>query len=340
MKRILGAWLVVAVAVPACSAEVDVGGPRSNASAGSRAIGGETDGDGVVQTPDSAAGGAETTGASGGAKASSGGTGSTSSNEAGADGSPGPAQGGSSSGDSGFKILVLSKALMFKHASIRDCEQLLTTLGQTPDGKMPPGTDPGSQFTIDIAKDDLSDFTDERLRHYAMIFSCHATGPVFSAGGANGQIGMAAIQKFIEGGGAWAGVHAATDFEKNGGFPWFTNVLVGAYLDTHDAAGTLASVQIEAGFTDHPVVRGLPASATVADEWFNMNRDIRAQPGFQVLASLATDQRPVVWVKELGEDAKGRMFYTTRGHDPTVYSEPYFRELVLNGILWAAHRLH
>ena len=33
------------------------------------------------------------------------------------------------------------------------------------------------------------------------------------------------------------------------------------------------------------------------------------------------------------------MFYTIRGHAPAVYHEPDFRLLMLNGILWATHRL-
>jgi type 1 glutamine amidotransferase len=33
------------------------------------------------------------------------------------------------------------------------------------------------------------------------------------------------------------------------------------------------------------------------------------------------------------------MFYTSRGHAPAVYNEVEFRQLVLNGILWATHRL-
>jgi type 1 glutamine amidotransferase len=34
------------------------------------------------------------------------------------------------------------------------------------------------------------------------------------------------------------------------------------------------------------------------------------------------------------------MFYTTRGHNKSVYKEPDFKKLVLNGILWATHRMN
>ena len=86
-------------------------------------------------------------------------------------------------------------------------------------------------------------------------------------------------------------------------------------------------------------MRGVPPTWSVRDEWFRMHRDIAAQPGFQIVARLAADNRPVTWIKELGANNTGRMFYTIRGHGPAVYREAEFRQLVLNGILWATHRL-
>ena len=87
-------------------------------------------------------------------------------------------------------------------------------------------------------------------------------------------------------------------------------------------------------------MKNVPGTWSVRDEWFKMNRDIGAQPGFQILARLATsaDNRPVVWIKDFGTNG-GRMFYTSRGHAPAVYGEPEYQQLLLNGILWATHRL-
>ena len=45
-------------------------------------------------------------------------------------------------------------------------------------------------------------------------FWCSPTGTVFSSGGPSGVTGMAAVQKFLTSGGAWGGVHSATDFEN------------------------------------------------------------------------------------------------------------------------------
>jgi hypothetical protein len=215
-------------------------------------------------------------------------------------GSGGGASSAGSSGDSGaggtsdahsgaFKILVLTTALEYRHDSITDCQRMLSELGQTPDDQLPPGAKPGSRFTTQVATDDLADFTAAGLKEYGLLFWCTPTGDVFSDNPRveSGATAMAALRDYVEGGGAWGGVHSATDFEKTGNFPWYTDT----------------------------------------------------QPGFQVVARLAADNRPVVWIKELGANSTGRMFYTIRGHAPAVYREAEFRRLVLNGILWATRRL-
>jgi len=206
---------------------------------------------------------------------------------------------------------------------------------------MPMGTKPGSQWTADHAKNDMTDFTDDNLKQYALVFSCSPTGTVFSnnpsASKATSTTAMAALQKFVEGGGAFAGVHSASDFENSNGFPWFTNTLMGGYFQTHEADGTSGTVQVVAAFATHPVMRGVPATWSTQDEWYHMNREIGAQPGFQIVARLAADNRPIIWIKEV---SKGRMFYTVRGHNKDRFDkEPAFRTLMLNGILWATHRL-
>ena len=219
---------------------------------------------------------------------------------------------------------------------------MLADLGRTPDEQLPAGAKPGSRFTTHVATDDLADFTADGLKAYDMLFWCTPFGEVFSGNPRveNPATAMAALRDFVEGGGAWGGVHSASDFEKKGKFPWYTDTLVGAYiLQNWDPDGTAGTVQVEPGYADHPIMRGVPPTWSVRDEWFRMHRDIGEQPGFQIVARLAADNRPVTWIKELGAGNAGRMFYTIRGHAPAVYHEPEFRLLILNGILWATHRL-
>jgi len=74
--------------------------------------------------------------------------------------------------------------------------------------------------------------------------------------------------------------------------------------------------------------------------------NIEAVPGFNILAKVTVSNsskpngaqpRPAIWTTE--NDKGGRGFYTIRGHNQKVYAEDEFRQLMLRGILWAAHRL-
>jgi type 1 glutamine amidotransferase len=199
------------------------------------------------------------------------------------------------------------------------------------------------EWSVDVASDDLAQFTDATLQNYNIVFSCSPTGPVFSH---NPKVKdkiavMAAFQHFVENGGAWAGVHAAIDFEKTGGFPWFTDTLSGAYLVNHSNDGTPGTVQSDESNAASAVLTAIQPTYATQDEWINTNRDVTDQPGFQVLQRLAEDNRPLTWIKEIANPSGGvggRMFYTVRGHSKSVYREKQFRELVRQGILWATRR--
>ena len=140
-----------------------------------------------------------------------------------------------------FKMLMLSKTLEFAHDSIMTGQVMFSrNLGKTPDAMLPQGATKGSQFTTVLAKDDLSDFTEANLKNYEIIFWMNPTGTVFSSGGADGVVAMAAIQKFMETGGAWAGVHSATDFEKTSKWNWFPR-----YKSTvRSSLGTMATERL------------------------------------------------------------------------------------------------
>jgi type 1 glutamine amidotransferase len=228
-----------------------------------------------------------------------------------------------------FKVLIISTALEYPHDSIPDCQKMVRDLG---------AADTTHGWTADVETDDLPHFAPGGLNDYALIFSCSPTGRVFSGNPAvkDKPAAMKAFQDFIETDGkAFAGVHSASDFEKTNGFPWFTNVLMGAYFDSHNT--TAGSVVSDAQNMAHPVLAGLSNSYATNDEWYKMNRDPGSQPGFKVLQRLASDSRPLTWVKDVGA---GRMFYTVRGHAKSVFSEAPFRAVVKNGILWTTKRVN
>jgi type 1 glutamine amidotransferase len=299
------------------------GGSGATPNAGSGPT--PTAGSGTDPTGGAGVGGntTEPYGAAGVAGSSIGGSAST----GGRGGNGGSGGGGVASGP--FKVLIMSTALEWAHDSIPDCQKMVRELG---------AADPTNGWTADVETNALPHFVPGGLQDYALIFSCSPTGRVFSGNPAvkDKPAAMKAFQDFIETEGkAFAGVHSASDFEVTNGFPWFTNVLMGAYFATHNTSA--GSVVADAQNMAHPVLAGLSGSYATNDEWYKMNRDPGSQPGFKILQRLASDSRPLTWVKEVGA---GRMFYTVRGHEPSVFSEAPFRTVVKNGILWTTKRMN
>jgi len=253
-----------------------------------------------------------------------------------------------------FKILVLSTTLEYAHDSIGVCNQLLNDLGlaSAPERAKISGLAPDVTWTVDqmvrdpAAANYFSEITAENLAKYDVLYSNNPTGPVFTNApdGANKKI---VFQTWFENGGGWAGQHSASDFENNSRWTWWDDHVAGAWFSTHDDdVNTPGTVSWQTRFADHPILKGLPSPWNTGDEWYIMNRDVEAVPGFNVLAKVTvsnsskpngTQPRPAIWTTENANG--GRAFYTIRGHSQKVYAEDEFRQLMLRGILWAAHRL-
>ena len=73
-----------------------------------------------------------------------------------------------------------------------------------------------------------------------------------------------AFERYIQGGGGYAGIHAASDTEYT--WPWYGE-LVGGYFRSHPPGTPNADVKIEDG--NEPSTTGLPATWNRDDEWYN-----------------------------------------------------------------------
>ncbi|GLH99639.1 ThuA domain-containing protein [Phytohabitans aurantiacus] len=216
-----------------------------------------------------------------------------------------------------FTILVFSKTAGFRHDSIPAGIAAIQQLG----------ADNG--FTVD-ATEDAGAFTDANLDKYAAVVWLSTTGDVLDAAQ------QAAFERYVKGGGGYAGIHAASDTEYN--WAWYGD-LVGAYFASHPANQT-ATIKVED--PAHPSTAPLPAKWSRFDEWYNFQSNPRAD--VHVLASL--DERsytagagamgadhPIAWCHDFDG---GRSWYTGAGHTIESYSEPNFLTHLLGGIRTAA----
>jgi uncharacterized protein len=141
------------------------------------------------------------------------------------------------------------------------------------------------------------------------------------------------LVRYLDAGGAWLGVHAASTTEY--GWPWFGE-LVGARFDHHPDIQT-ATMDVEV--RDHPATRHLGPTWTWTDEWYEFRASPRTS-GVQVLLTVdeGTYQggamgadHPIAWCHEYGG---GRSFYTALGHRDEAYADPAFLRHLRGALDW------
>ncbi len=215
------------------------------------------------------------------------------------------------------RILVFSKTAAFRHASIPDGIRAVTELG-------------AGRWTVDVTED-ASAFTTANLKNYRAVVFLSTTGDVLDA------TQQKAFEDYIHSGGAWVGVHAATDTEYE--WPWY-GTLAGAWFAGHPAVNQEATVIVED--RTHRSTRMLPAEWKRLDEWYAFRTNPRSN--VHVLASLDEKSydpgkasmggdHPTMWCHEF---EGGRAWYTAGGHTKESYTEPLFRQNLREGIEWAA----
>ena len=332
------------------------GSGGASASGGSTGVSGGATGNSGGATGSGGSGTA--TGGSGTASGGATGTGGAGTASGGATGTGGAGTGGAAGGSTGlragpFKILVMSTSLEFGHDSIPTCFKMLQDLGKAtaPERAKITGLGADTTWTVDqmgstpSAANYFSEVTADNLKNYEMFYSNNPTGPVFTRAPEAAQKKMI-FQDWWTNGGAWAGQHSASDFEKtNGGsWNWWHDNIDGAYFVDHDNPNTNGTITWQPEYVNHPIVKGLPSPYSSGEEWYLMNRNVEAVTGFKVLgkvqvtnSSKGTTPRPAVWINE--NPKGGRAFYTVKGHSQSTYSEAAFRDMMLRGILWAVHRL-
>ncbi len=230
-----------------------------------------------------------------------------------------------------FKALIFSKTAAFRHT---ECiPQGTVTIAEM-------GASHG--FEVD-ATENAAAFTDDNLAQYDVVIFLCTTGDVLNAGQ------QAVFERYIQGGGGYAGIHSASDTEYD--WPWYGG-LVGAYFRDHPGvAGVnqqfqVASMDVEDRHT--AATKRLPQRWTREEEWYNF----RSNPRDTVHVLLSVDEstydprgysvpggsapmgdHPISWCQ--GYDG-GRAFYTALGHKGSYWDEPLLQAHVLGGIEMAA----
>jgi len=208
----------------------------------------------------------------------------------------------------GTRILVMSKTAGFRHASIPAGQAALLAIARE------------EGFTLTFTED-AAQFTDESLGQYDAVVFLNTTGDILD------PAQQASFERYIAAGRGLLGIHAATDTETDGNWPWY-NALIGAKFKSHPAIQEARLI---------PSSPGAP-EFRFTDEWYDF---ADASPNRRPLVEIdrasydgssAGGREPIVWTNDV---TGGRAFYIGLGHTDESYASPVMRDFIVQGLRYA-----
>jgi cytochrome c len=217
------------------------------------------------------------------------------------------------------RILVFSKTSGFYHESIPTGVAALQELGKS------------KQIRIDTTTN-AEYFTEDSLKNYSAVVFLSTTGDVLN------HYQEAEFERYIQAGGGYVGIHAASDTEHN--WDWYGK-LVGGYFSDHPGIRD-RNPNVQPGdlhITEkHIATEMLPEVWQRTDEWYSFRK---MYDQINVIMKIDEDSykggedmgdHPMSWYHEYDG---GRAFYTALGHTKESFSEPLFIEHIWGGIQYA-----
>jgi cytochrome c len=217
------------------------------------------------------------------------------------------------------KVLVFSLTRGFHHNSIKEGNQYFLELGKK------------QGIAIDTTTD-ATKFTEENLKKYNAVVWLSTTGDVLN------PAQQADFERYIQSGGGYVGIHAASDTEYN--WPWY-NDLMGGYFASHPG-GKVSNVQNGKMVTldkTFPASAHFPETFERKDEFYDfksLKKDIlkfivKVDESSYQMGKMG-DFHPMAWYHEFDG---GKAFYSNYGHTPETFVEPLMTEHFWQGLKWA-----
>ncbi|MEO9947309.1 ThuA domain-containing protein [Paraglaciecola sp.] len=218
-----------------------------------------------------------------------------------------------------LKVLVFSKTEGFRHNSIKPgIEYLSTSLAQE-----------GTQV---VASEDSKIFNDADLSTFSAIIFLNTTGDILN------RQQQVAMERYIQAGGGFVGIHSATDTEWEGDWYWYRRLVGGVFAGHPGIPSNVQTARVQVVTKDHPATAHLADNFLIVDEWYD----------FKSLSDRRTDlltvdeksyhggghkgYHPIAWYHDFDG---GRSFYTGIGHNADNFSKPEYMQHLLGGIEYA-----
>jgi cytochrome c len=218
------------------------------------------------------------------------------------------------------RILVFSKTTGYHHESIADGNIALQKLGAQ------------NGFDVDTTTD-AGWFTDDSLRKYSAVVFLSTTGDMLD------YRQRVALERYIQAGGGFVGIHAAADAEYDWG--WYGRLVGGYFFDhpgIHDSFPNVQEGVFNVVDSNNDATRFLPKPWKRTDEFYSykkLNKDVHVL--------LTIDESSYKGGKRMGEHPMawyhaydgGRAFYTELGHTNESFQEDNYLKHLLAGIRYA-----
>lgn len=212
------------------------------------------------------------------------------------------------------RVLVFSKTAGFRHSAIPSGKAAIIKLGRE------------NGFDVDTTEN-AEYFNEDSLKNYAAVIFLSTTENVLD------YRQEAAFERYIQAGGGFVGVHAATDTEYDWG--WYGR-LVGAYFNGHPKPQKAKFIIKDRDFIATKFFTDTIWERT--DELYNFKK---INPDVHVLITIDESSyeggtngafHPMAWYHEYDG---GRAFFTELGHTDESYNEANYLKHLLGGIQYA-----
>jgi len=245
------------------------------------------------------------------------------------------------------KMLVFSKTNGFRHDSIVTGKLALTELGRKT-----------GAFEV-VISDDLANFEADKIKQFDAVCFLSTTQNVFAPHPKDFKVmseeaKAAALKRegelkdslmnFLKSGGGFVGIHAATDTCYE--WPDYGKML-GGYFNGHPwGANKMVSIKVEPGQEKHPLVAMFEGKNVDFPEEIYQFKEPYDSKAVHMLLRLDTEKTDMTvnGIKRKDNDFgvswarhwdKGRIFYSSLGHNHEIYWHAKVVRHYLAGIQWA-----
>jgi type 1 glutamine amidotransferase len=189
---------------------------------------------------------------------------------------------------------------------------------------------------LTVTKEHCGRINKETLKNFDVVL-------FFTTGNPLTKEELADLKEWVRNGGALAGTHCATDTLYGESV---YGELIGAYFKGHPPG--LQKIKVKVEDPKHPAAAGFTDGMDYQDEMYVFRDSPYGRDRLHIILSIdaatfdpkglarADKDYAISWCREEG---KGKVFYTSFGHDPKVWKDERFQKHLLGGLKWATGEL-